>query len=224
MLFQYWNIIQGFFNWVAESAAIMMVLSGAMAITWLGYERKRRGSFTKRKADVEKFDVTKFLRGMSYLGLILGIFVIWSGVMGLILDIPPSRQYAVVSGDEANHFACIFLIVIGIAMFFKPISDLPLSSILGLIAGSATAFILAIVIPDSVTNLLGTSVVKWALVIIFIIVTIVVGLTAKFYIGTLQKISKFLSWPPIAFIIMVFCFVQGLCLWIGGFSIFSNLL
>jgi hypothetical protein len=224
LLFQYWNIIQGFFNWVAESAAIMMVLSGAMAITWLGYERKRRGSFTKRKTEVEKFDVTKFLRGMSYLGLILGVFVIWSGVMGLILDIPPSHQYAIVTGEEANHFTCIFLIVIGIAMFFKPISDLPLSSILGLIAGTATAFILAMVIPDSVTNLLGTSVVKWALVIIFIIVTIVVGLTAKFYIGTLQKISKFLSWPPIAFIIMVFCFVQGFCLWIGGFSIFANLL
>lgn len=224
MLFQYWNIIQGFFNWVAESAAIMMVLSGAMAITWLGYERKRRGSFTKRKAEVEKFDVTKFLRGMSYLGLILGIFVIWSGVMGLILDIPPSFQYRDVTGDEANHFTCIFLIIIGIAMFFKPISDLPLSSILGLIAGTATAFILAMVIPDSVTNLLGTSIVKWALVIIFIIVTIVVGLTAKFYIGTLQKISKFLSWPPIAFIIMIFCFVQGFCLWIGGFSIFANLL
>jgi uncharacterized membrane protein len=224
LLFQYWNIIQGFFNWVAESAAIMMVLSGAMAITWLGYERKRRGSFTKRKAEVEKFDVTKFLRGMSYLGLILGIFVIWSGVMGLILDIPPSFQYRDVTGDEANHFTCIFLIIIGIAMFFKPISDLPLSSILGLIAGTATAFILAMVIPDSVTNLLGTSIVKWALVIIFIIVTIVVGLTAKFYIGTLQKISKFLSWPPIAFIIMIFCFVQGFCLWIGGFSIFANLL
>ena len=202
----------------------MMVLSGAMAITWLGYERKRRGSFTKRKADVEKFNITKFLRGMSYLGLILGIFVIWSGVMGLILDIPPSFQYRDVTADEANHFTCIFLIVIGIAMFFKPISDLPLSSILGLIAGSATAFILALVIPDSVTNLLGTSVVKWALVIIFIIVTIVVGLTAKFYIGTLQKISKLMSWPPIAFIIMVFCFVQGFCLWIGGFSIFANLL
>ncbi|MFW9973389.1 MAG: hypothetical protein ACFFDF_24610, partial [Candidatus Odinarchaeota archaeon] len=164
------------------------------------------------------------LRGMSYLGLILGVFVIWSGVMGLILDIPPSFQYAYVSGDEANHFTCIFLIIIGIAMFFKPISDLPLSSILGLIAGTATAFILAIVIPDSVTNLLGTSVVKWAIVIIFIIVTIVVGLTAKFYIGTLQRISKVLSWPPIAFIIMIFCFVQGFCLWIGGFSIFANLL
>ncbi len=224
MIFQYWNIIQGFFNWVAESAAIMMVLSGAIAITWLGYERKRRRSFIKRKAEVEKFNITKFLRGMSYIGLILGVFVIWSGIMGLILDIPPSFQYRDVTANEANHFACIFLIVIGIAMFFKPISDLPLSSILGLIIGSITAFIIALVIPDSVTNLLGTSVVKWAIVIIFIIVSVVVGLTAKFYIGTLQKISKFLSWPPIAFIIMIFCFVQGFCLWIGGFSIFANLL
>jgi uncharacterized membrane protein len=148
----------------------------------------------------------------------------WSGIVSLILDIPPSFQYRDLTADEANHFTSVFLIVIGIVMFFKPISDLPLSSILGLSAGAVTAFVIALIIPDSVTNLLGTNVVKWAIVIIFIIVAILVGVTAKFYIGTLQKISKFLSWPPIAFIIMVFCFVQGFCLWIGGFSIFANLL
>lgn len=227
MLFDYWDVIQGFFNWVANSAAIMMVLSGAMAITWLGYERKRRGSFTKRKAEEKEgeFDVSKFLRGLSYLGLILGIFVIWSGVMGLILDIPPSFQYRDVTENGANHFTCIFLIFIGIAQFFKPISDLPLSSILGLIAGTTTAFIIALFVPDGVVQWIGGFInPKWVLVIIFIIVTAIVALTAKFYIGTLQKISKFLSWPPIAFIIMIFCFVQGLCLWIGGFSIFANLL
>lgn len=225
MLFQvdYWAIISGFFNWLAESAAIMLIVSGAMAITWLGYERKRRGSFTKRKAESE-FSTTKFLRGLSYLGLVIGIFVIWSGIVSLIMDIPPSFQYRAVTADEANHFTSIFLIIIGIAMFFKPISDLPLSSILGLLAGTATAFVIALVIPDSVTNLLGTKVVKWVIVVIFIIVTIIVGLTAKFYIGTLQKISKFLSWPPIAFVIVIFCLVQGFCLWIGGFSIFANLL
>ncbi|MHA2393672.1 MAG: hypothetical protein ACXAEX_17175 [Promethearchaeota archaeon] len=219
----YWAIIGGFFNWLAESAAIMLIVSGAMAITWLGYERKRRGSFTKRKVEGE-FSTTKFLRGLSYLGLVIGIFVIWSGVVSLIMDIPPSFQYRDVAADEANHFTSIFLIIMGIAMFFKPISDLPLSSILGLLAGTATAFVIALVIPDSVTSLLGTNVVKWAIVIIFIIVTIIVGLTAKFYIGTLQKVSKFLSWPPIAFIIVIFCLVQGFCLWIGGFSILANLL
>jgi hypothetical protein len=223
VLFDYWDVIRVFFNWVSESAAIMMVLSGFMAITWLGFERKRRGSFTKRKVEEEEFDVTKFLRGLSYLGLILGIFVVWSGISSLILDIPPSFEYRDKIGDEANYFTSIFLIIIGITMFFKPISDLPLSSILGLIAGTATAFIIALIIPDSVTNAIGTNVIKWAIVIIFIIITIIVGLTAKFYIGTMQKISKFLSWPPIAFIIMIFCLVQGFCLWIGGFSIFANL-
>ncbi|UCC18564.1 MAG: hypothetical protein JSV62_10685 [Promethearchaeota archaeon] len=226
MIFQteYWVIIQGFFNWVAESAAIMMVLSGAMAITWLGYERKRRGSFTKRKAEKkeEEFDVSKFLRGLSYLGLILGIFVIWSGVMGLILNIPPSFRYEAVTGDYANHFTCIFLIIIGIVQFMKPIADLSLSSILGLVVAAVVTFIIAIIVPDGVVQLIaGVINPKWLLVIIFIIIAIVVALTAKFYIGTLQKISKFLSWPPIAFIIMIFCFVQGFCLWIGGFSIFG---
>lgn len=225
MLFDYWDIIGGFFNWVAESAAIMMVLSGAMAITWLGYERKRRGSFTKRKAEEEKFNVTKFLRGLSYLGLIIGIFVIWSGVMSLILDIPPSFRYRDVTANEANHFTCIFLIIVGIAMFFKPISDLPLSSILGLIVAAVVTFIIAIIVPDGAVQwIAGFINPKWLLVIIFIIIAVVVALTAKFYIGTLQKISKFLSWPPIAFIIVVFCLVQGFCLWIGGFSIFANLL
>ncbi|MFX1327480.1 MAG: hypothetical protein ACFE91_04975 [Promethearchaeota archaeon] len=163
---------------------------------------------------------------MSYLGLILGIFVIWSGIISLNLDIPPSFQYRDVTADEANHFTSTFLIVIGIVMAFKPISDLPLSSIIGLLAGTATAFIITLFVPDWAVKLIsGVINPKWLLVIIFIIVTVVVGISAKFYIGTLQKISKFLSWPPIAFIIIIFCFVQGFALWIFGVSIFElNLL
>ena len=221
----FWDIISGFFNWVAESGAIMMVLSGFMAITWFGYEKKRRGSITKRKAE-EEFDTTKFLKGLSYIGLILGIFVVWSGITSLIMDIPPSFQYRDITEDGSNHFTSIFLIVIGIAMFFKPISDLPISSILGLIAGTVTAFVIALLVPDwAVTLIAGVINPKWILVIIFIIVTVVVALTAKFYIGSLQKISKFLSWPPIALIIVIFCLVQGFALWIFGVSIFGlNLL
>lgn len=226
MLFQYWDAIRGFFSWVAESAAIMMVLSGLMAITWLGFERKRRGSFTKRKAEEQEFNVTKFLRGLSYLGLVLGIFVVWSGAIGLIRNIPPSFEYRDVTENAANHFTCIFLIIIGITMFMKPISDLPLSSIIGLLAGTATVIVIAVLVPDSAVELIGDVInPKWLLVIIFIIVTAVVALTVKFYIGVLKSISKFLSWPPIAFILMIFCLVQGFALWIWGVSIFGlNLL
>ena len=221
MLFDYWDTIRGFFSWVGESAAIMMVLSGFMAITWLGFERRRRGSFTKRKVEIE-FDVTRFLRGLSYLGLVLGIFVIWSGAIGLIKDIPPSFEYRDVTEDAANHFTCIFLIVIGIVMFMKPISDLPLSSIIGLLAGTATVIIIALLVPEGAVRLIGGVIdPKWLLVIIFVIITVIVALTVKFYVGVLKTISKFLSWPPVAFVVMIFCLVQGFALWIWGVSIFG---
>lgn len=229
MIFQaeYWSYIQIFFEWVANSAGVMVFITGFIALTWLGYERKRRGSFTKRKVEKEGgFDITKFLRILSYTGVLVGIMNIWAGVTGLIQDIPPSFRYNDITGPHADHFTCIFLIVVGIAMLFKPVKDLPLASILGLLAGTATAVVLALLIPDEVVEWIGVNLInpKLLLIIIFIIVAVLVAVTAKFYIGVLQAISKFLSYPPVALIIMVFSFVQGILLWGLGTSIFINLL
>ncbi|MFX1487786.1 MAG: hypothetical protein ACFFBI_01470 [Promethearchaeota archaeon] len=226
MLFTYWDVFRAIFDWVPQSAAIMMLLCGFMTLSWLIYEGRRRGSFIKRKSEGEVV-VTLLLKIISFLGLILGVFVIWSGLMSLILDIPPSAEYALVTENGANHFTSIFLIVIGFAIFFKPIKDLPLSSILGLLAGAAVALVVALLVPDWAVQWIGNHLIdpKWILVIIFIIVAVVVALTAKFYIGTLQKISKFLSWPPIALVLMIFCFAQGIALLFFGKSIFGlNLL
>ena len=222
---EYWPYVLAFFTWVSESAGIFVLISGVIALTWIGFERKRRGSFFKRKSESES-TISKSLRAIlrliSYSGVIIGILDIWAGSMGLILDIPPSFKYA---PGGADHFTCIFLIVVGIAMFFKPINDLPLSSILGLMAGSATVFILALLIPDSAVEFIAVWInPKLLLIIIFIIITAIVAVTVKFYIGVLQAISKFLSWPPVAFVIMVFGFVQGILLWGFGISIFTNLL
>jgi hypothetical protein len=224
---EYWPYVLGFLTWVSESAGIFVLISGVIAFTWLGFERKRRGSFFKRKSESESTISKSFrviLRIISYSGVIVGILNVWAGAMGLILDIPPSFKYGDIT-PHADHFTCIFLIVVGIAMFFKPINDLPLSSILGLMAGSATVFILALLIPDSAVEFIAVWInPKLLLIIIFIIITAIVAITVKFYIGALQAISKFLSWPPVAFVIMVFGFVQGILLWGFGISIFANLL
>ena len=223
MIFQ----IEGFFNWVAQSAGVMVFISAFIALTWLGYERKRRGSFTRRKSSEEgedkKFDLSRFLKILSYLGIVVGILDVWAGAMDLILDIPPSFRFAAITENGADHFTCIFLIVIGIAMLFKPVNDMPLASIIGILAGTAAAGALVIFVPDSAVIWISDWInPKLGLAIVFIIVTAIVALTAKFYIGILQKISKFLSWPPVAFLIMLFCFVQGILLWGFGMSIFVN--
>lgn len=215
---EYWNVISAFFDWVAQSAGVMVFISGFIALTWLGYERKRRGSFIKRDVDRGKFSVTKFLRVLSYSGILIGIFCIWSGVMGLILDIPPSFSYRDISGNEANFFTCVFLIIVGIVMILKPISDLPWAGIIGLFGGAVTAFVIAAFVPDALIAYFG-SVFKWIIIVSFIITAIIVGVLAKFYLGILMTISKILSWPPIALIISIFCFVQGIALWGFGVSV-----
>ena len=228
---EYWPYVEAFLTWVSESAGIFVLISGIVALSWLGFERKRRGSFFTRKSDGEKESILSksmriILRLISYSGVIVGILDIWAGAMGLILDIPPSFAYRDVTANHADHFTCIFLIVVGIAMLFKPVKDLPLSSILGLIAASATVFILALLVPDTAVKWIAVNLInpKLLLIIIFVIVTILVAVTAKFFLGVPQAISKFLSWPPIAFVIMVFGSVQGILLWGFGISIFANIL
>lgn len=223
-----WPYLSGFLTWVSESAGIFVLISGIIALSWLGFERKRRGSFFKRKSESESA-ISKSLRVIlkiiSYSGVIVGILNIWAGSMGLILDTPPSFAYRDVTANQADHFTCIFLIVVGIAMLFKPVKDLPLTSILGLIAGSAMVFILALLVPDSAVEwIAGWINPKLLLIIIFIFVTALVAFVAKFFIKIPQMISKFLSWPPVAFVIMIFGFVQGILLWGFGISIFANIL
>jgi len=233
MLLQFdviWPYISGFFTWVSESAGIFVLISGIVALSWLGFERKRRGSFFTRKSDEDKESLLSksmriILRIISYSGVFVGILDIWAGAMGLIQNIPPSFAYRDNTANQADLFTCIFLIVVGIAMLFKPVKDLPLSSILGLLAGSATVIILALLVPDSVVVWIDEWIdPKLLLIIIFIIVTALVAIVAKFFIGVPQAISKFLSWPPIAFVIMVFAFVQGILLWGFGISIFAIIL
>ena len=227
LIFQgdYWTYLRNFIDWVGQSAGVMVLISGIVALCSLLYEWRRRGSFTKRKLEDQKtFSATTFLKVFSFLGCVVGLLDVWAGAWGLIRNIPPSFRYAAVTGYEANHFTCIFLIVIGIAMFFKPINDLPIASILGLLAGAASTFILASLIPEGAWEPIGEWInPKLLLIIVFVIVTAIVALTAKFYISVLQWISKILSWPPIAFVIMIFCFAQGIALWGFGVSI-PNLL
>jgi hypothetical protein len=227
LIFQgdYLTYLQNFFDWVGRSAGLMVLITGFVALCTFLYEWKRRGSFTKRKLDEGKsFVVTTFLKVFSFLGCVVGLLDVWAGAWGLIRNVPPSTTYEIVVGYEANHFTCIFLIVIGVAMFFKPINDLPIASILGLLAGAASTFILASIMPEGWEILIGEWInPKLLLIIVFIIVTAIVALTAKFYISILQWISKILSWPPIAFVIMIFCFAQGIALWGFGVSI-PNLL
>jgi hypothetical protein len=99
-------------------------------------------------------------------------------------------------------------------------NDIPIASVVGLLAGTAVVAIVAMAIPGDAYTLIGI----WInptlfFVILFIIVFAIVALTAKFYIGTLMGISKVISWPFLALIVSGFCFLQAILLLGPGISL-----
>lgn len=211
------NILKPLSQW----GGFFLFLLGIIWIIYALYETKRRGSFKKRKVETWDFDVTKFLKVLTYFGFIVGIFSILSGVGALILDVPPSTAYALKNPTVGRSlFTAIILIVFGIFTFLKPINDLPIASVIGLMVASLIVAIIALAIPEKFVEAIAVFIdPKILLVIIFIIIFAIIALTAKFYMSGVMAISKALSWPPLAFIVAAFCLIQGFLLLVIGVSI-----
>jgi len=221
MLFQF----EQFLGWFPRSAAWLLIMGGALALTWLGYERKRRGGFIRFKnEDWEQTDVSKVLRVISYLGLVLGVLMIWAALVGILNNIPPSFKYAEMSHIEGvvnyDLLTSVSLLVIGVVCFLKPINDLPWSGIFGIfsaiISGVMISFTLADL--DGLSTIFQPESVKWVSIITGVVASILIGVIIKFTIGSLQLISKILSHPTIALFVAAYCILQGVFLLVWGFS------
>jgi hypothetical protein len=200
-----------------QMAGFFVMILGIMWLIFGVYEAKRRGSVKKRKTEDWDMTVTKFLKVLTYLGLVVGILAILSGVGGLMEDVPPSIAFIV---DHVSIFTSALLIILGILTLLKPLNDLPIASVVGLLAGSAVVLVLVMVMPSEAYVVIGLFMNPTVFfIVLFIIIFAIIALTAKFYIGGLMKISKFISWPPIAFIVAGFCFLQGFLVLVLGISI-----
>ncbi len=219
MIYQF-DFTENFLRPLAEFAGFFTLILGVMWLVYAVYETKRRGSVKKRKVEDWNFDITKFLKFLTYLGIVIGIFGLLSGVGGLILDQAPSVAYAANTQDAKSLFTSAFLIILGTLTLLKPLNDLPISSVIGILLASIVVVIASMAIPDHVVQVIAVYInPKVLLVIVFILVFAFVALTVKFYIGALMSISKAISWPIFAFIIAAFCILQGFLLLVIGVSI-----
>jgi len=219
LLIYQFDFTEGFLRPLAEFAGFFTLILGVMWLVYAIYEAKRRGSVKKRKVEDWNFDVTKFLKFFTYFGIVIGILSLLSGVGGLILNQPPSRAFAF-NNPNASIFTSVFLLILGVLTLLKPLNDLPISSVLGILLASLVVVVVSFAIPDKVVELIAVFIdPRLLLVIIFIVIFAIVALTVKFYIGALMAISKAISWPVLAFIVAAFCLLQGFLLLVVGVSI-----
>ena len=215
-----WDFTENFFRPLGKFGGLFMLLLGVMWIIYAIYETKRRKSFKKRKVEDWDFDITKFLKALTYIGFLVGILGLMSGLSGAFFDVPPSVAYQTTTETGRNWFTSILLIIIGFLTFVKPANDLPLASIIGVLVASILVVLLAIVIPQKAVDTIGVFVnPKIVLLVLFIIIFAIVALTAKFWTSSFMAVSKALSWPPLAIIFAIFCLIQGTLLLVVGVSI-----
>ncbi len=206
---------------LARFAALILIILGIMWLIYGAYEGKRRGSFKERKVKDWDYKITKFLQVLTYLGFLVGIIGIITGVSGIMLNEPPSLAYAG-NFNTVNYFTSILLIIIGIFTFLKPANDMPIATIIALLAGFAVVIVLSIIMPLSskVAQIIDVFVsAKVVFIVIFIIVFSFTAILVKFYSAGIMSLSKAISWPPFCFIIAIFCLLQGVFLAFGGVSI-----
>ncbi|MHA1511526.1 MAG: hypothetical protein ACTSRX_07390 [Promethearchaeota archaeon] len=194
------EFLDTFVKWFADSGAIMLVICGLMALVWFFYEGVRRGWVKPKGEEWERDKVSRTLKVIIGLGIILGVITLLTGIVTMVMNIRPSLAYESLHGSQFDWLTSIALIVMGIAMFLKPLEDLPLAALIGLAAGAAAALL-------------------WILFGLFALVATLVGVAIKFWLSSIEAISKFISWPPMALITAAFCLVQGFMVWITGNTI-----
>lgn len=214
MIFQF---KEAFLIPLAEMAAFWILILGIMWLIYGIYEAKRRGSVKERKVEDWDYKLTKFLKVLTYLGMVVGVLSLLSGVSGLLYNIPPTSTFP---SGQVSIFTSILLIILGILTFLKPMNDIPVASVVGLLAGTAVVAVIIMALPGEAYLIIGLLIDPTIFfAILFIIVFAIVALTAKFYIGTLMGISKLISWPLFALIIAGFCLLQAFLLLVVGVSI-----
>ena len=211
------GLYEKFVEIFVDSAAIMLVICGLMALMWFGYEGVRRGFIKPKNESWERDTVSRVLKGIILLGLILGIVVLTTGILTMVLNMPPSFKYRDLHGNNFDWLTSIALLVMGVAMFLKPLEDVPLASLIGMVAGAGVSFLLAMTIPQTLVDNLSPYVnMKWVLFGIFVVVATIVGIALKYWVGALETIAKVISWPPFALIAAAFCLTQGFMIWFTG--------
>lgn len=215
-------LVDQFLEPMGELAALFVIILGVFWGIFASYEANRRKSWRKLTGVEDwDFNITAFLKILTGIGFFVGIFAIISGVAGLILNIAPSIAYSTQTGDSRNLFTSILLIVLGILTLMKPLNDLPIPGIIGFAVAGGVTLVIAFLIPDVAVSLIANYIdPKILLIVIFIVIFTIVGITVKFYLTGVMILSKIISFPPIAIIIAGFCFVQGFALLIFGISLF----
>ena len=164
-----------------------------------GIRAKAPGGFVRspREGWQREVDVSKVLRGLSYIGIVIGAIAVWVAFVSLFSQIAPSYAYEDKYGPGANYFTIIIVVVVGLVCILKPFADLPMASLFGMIGGIALGIISLTYLPTARIALAFGVSVTWVYVIFVLVIGTIIALLVKFWMRGIIAIAKFLLTRPL---------------------------
>ena len=179
----------------------ILILGGIVASSWL-LEK------LARPAPVVGETVSWLVRVTSLFGFFVGI----------ILLVTAAAVWSAEAWDTGTRY---LLIVTGLALFLKPLKDIPWAALIGLVVGGlcAGSVYFFYPLPETVNGISST----WIYLAIFFIPALLVYVIFKFVEDVLRLIGMILASKPVSIILGLICIAQGILLKFFEQSLFDIL-
>jgi hypothetical protein len=139
----------------------------------------------------------KILKGLAYLGIVVGFLLLATGVVILL--------------DQAWSIdVWVLLVITGLGLVLRPLSKIPFSALLGLVVGLLCVGLLYLYFPLPAT-VFGISS-MWIYLAVFIIPALIVFFVFKFFEDLTKLFGMVLGSWPVLTALGFLCIVQGILL------------
>jgi len=138
--------------------------------------------------------------------------------VGILLLVTAAAAWSMQAWDTGTRY---LLIVTGLALFLKPLKDIPWAALIGLVVGGlcAGSVFLFYPLPETVSGISST----WVYLVIFFIPALLVYVVLKFVEDVLRLIGTILASKPVSIVLGLICIAQGILLKFFEQSLFDIL-
>lgn len=179
------------FSGLVNYISYILILGGFVAISWFIEKLVRPVPVVGKSVSI----LTKII---SFFGFFVGILLI------VTAGVAWSTQ------AQVDNYTILLLIIAGLALFLRPIKDIPWAALLGLIVGGLAIGIVYFFfpLPETVVGIAS----MWIYLAIFLIPAVFVYIIFKFIEDLLKLIGMILGSKPVTFIVGIVCITQGVLL------------
>lgn len=179
------------FGVLANYIPHILIVGGVVAISWFIEKLVRPVPVVGKPASI-------LIKLVSFFGFFVGMLLI------VTAGVTWSTQ------AQVDPYTLYLLIIAGLALFLRPIKDIPWAALLGLIIGGLAVGIVYFFfpLPESIFGIAST----WIYLAIFLIPAVIIYMVFKFIEDLLKLIGMILGSKPVTFVLGLVCIAQGVLL------------